>query len=464
MTRHAKIESESKDLASTETMSVDTESYWQTTRSTIRERTKFMFNSDLRSDVKFVVQTAFQGESKSERVIPAHKFVLSIGSPVFDAMLHGKLAETTDSIKLPDCEYDSLLELFRYLYSDEVILSGSNVMGVLYLAKKFMVPSLADKCTKYLQDNLDPSNVFSILPSAQKYEEKSLVDRCWKVIGKKTEEAVKSDGFATIERSLLKAVVVRDFLTIEEIELFKAVDLWATKACERKGLAADGSSKREILGEHIVKGIRFPTMKQEEFASVVIDSNILTDEEIKSIIKCLNSVSSSPVGFPKTRRIPEGDIQPCLRFKHWDNSKEWSSTGTEAITVSVSKDVVLHGVCLFGKADSEYSVELNVIDLFTESICVSKTGKFHSKLLHGEKFNYCGYKVLFDKKIILRKNGKYDLRAKISGACSPCGLGGLIYVRCLEVIFSFENSKYSTSATEVARGQFPELLFSLCQQ
>ena len=53
-----------------------------------------------------------------------------------------KLAETTDSIELPDCEYESLLELFRYMYSDEVNLSGSNVMGVLYLAKKYIVPSL----------------------------------------------------------------------------------------------------------------------------------------------------------------------------------------------------------------------------------------------------------------------------------------------------------------------------------
>ena len=54
---------------------------------------------------------------------------------MFEAMFHSELAETTDYIELPDCEYDSLLELFRYLYSDEVNLSESNVMGVLYLAK-----------------------------------------------------------------------------------------------------------------------------------------------------------------------------------------------------------------------------------------------------------------------------------------------------------------------------------------
>ena len=180
------------------------EKEWQTQRPTIRERTKFMLNNDLFSDVKFVAVRKSDSELERKDVIPAHEFVLSIGSPVFEAMFCGELAETRDSIELPDCDYNSLLELFRYMYSDEVNLSGSTVMGVLYLAKKYMVPSLAEKCTKYLQDHLDASNVFSILPFAQRYEEKNLMDRCWKVIDKRTEEAMKSDQFVKIERSLLE--------------------------------------------------------------------------------------------------------------------------------------------------------------------------------------------------------------------------------------------------------------------
>ena len=73
---------------------------WQTTRPTIRERTKFMLNNSLFSDVKFVVRKS-DGESESTKVISAHKFVLSIGSPVFEAMFYGELAETRDSIELP---------------------------------------------------------------------------------------------------------------------------------------------------------------------------------------------------------------------------------------------------------------------------------------------------------------------------------------------------------------------------
>ena len=62
------------------------EENWQPTRQTIRERSKFVFNNDLFSDVKFIVSsTGGESENKQRKlVIPAHKLVLSIGSPVFE--------------------------------------------------------------------------------------------------------------------------------------------------------------------------------------------------------------------------------------------------------------------------------------------------------------------------------------------------------------------------------------------
>ena len=201
------------------------EENWQTKLATLAERTTFIFNNELLSDVKFVVPMSTD-ESESRKVIPAHKFVLAISSPVFFAMFYGQMAETKDSIELPDCEYESLLELFRFLYSDKVNLSGSNVMQVLYLANKYMVSSLTEKCTEYLRDNLTASNVFSILPHAQKFD-KDLEDQCWEVVEMQTEEAVTSDEFVTVERSLVESVVKREVLSVTEVELFKAVDRWA---------------------------------------------------------------------------------------------------------------------------------------------------------------------------------------------------------------------------------------------
>ena len=304
---------------------MSTETNWQTTRPTIRERAEFMLNNDRLSDVKFVA-----AKSESKQVIPAHKFILAIGSPVFEAMFYGELAETKDTIELPDCDNESLLELFRYMYSDEVNLSGSNVMGVLYLAKKYIVPSLADKCAEYLQENLDPSNVFTILTFAEKYEDKNLVDRCWRVIDEGTDEAVTSDGFEKIERSLLEAMVTRDTLSIKEVALFQAADRWATKQCKKQGLEADGQLKRRILGEEIIKSIRFPIMSAKEFADVVLDTNILHSNEIALLFKFFNSSLSSPLMFSKTPR------QSCAPMLRAENSKTCPLCGGKVHQIEIS--------------------------------------------------------------------------------------------------------------------------------
>ena len=170
----------------------EVEENWQTKISTVRERTAFLFKNELLSDVKFVVPASkeskrMKARKKAKMVIPAHKFMLAINSPVFYSMFYGQLAETSDTIELPDCEYESLLELFRYLYSEEVNLNGSNVMQVFYLANKYMVPSLNDMCSKFMRDNLEGSNVFSILQHAQKFEDKDLEERCWEVVRRRRE-------------------------------------------------------------------------------------------------------------------------------------------------------------------------------------------------------------------------------------------------------------------------------------
>jgi hypothetical protein len=136
----------------------------------------------------------------------------------------------------------------------------------------------------------------------------------------------------------------------------------------------------------------------------------------------------------------------------------------DAISFSVDKDIVLHGVCLFGGVNNTYSVELDVIDPYTKSIFVSKTGECSSELLQGKNFNYYGYRVSFDKKIILKKNTRYDIRAKITGSPSLRGEGGVSSVQCSGVTFTFMDSDYLDNGTNVDLGQFPELLFSLYKQ
>ena len=432
-----------------------------------------MFNNEHLSDVKFSVRGS-DGESETDRLITAHKFVLSIGSPVFEAMFYGELAETKDTIQLPDCDYESLLELFRYLYSDEVNLSGSNVLGVLYLAKKYMVPSLAEKCKDYLQDKLDPSNVFAILSTAQKYEEKNLVDQCWKVIECQTGQALNSDGFETIEKALLEALVQRETLEIREAELFKACDRWAISQCRKQGLETDGELKRRVLGEKIIKAIRYAVMLQEEFAGVVLDAKILTPDEIVTFFKFFSSQEISlPLGFSETRR--RSCLHRCGRFTRMQGSSwDCDRLDEDAIEFKVDKDITLNGVRLFGSESNLYN--LHILELFcVGDPCIAmfvspvrlvklESSTYPSKLLESsQNFSYHGLEVLFNSRPSLKKNTLYHIRVLISGAKSGKGYKGLKSVKIAGVTFTFSNPCLHVHGqrSSVEQGQFAEFLFSL---
>ena len=438
------------------------EENWQTKRSTIVERTTFIFNNQLLSDVKFVVP-ASTGESENNKVIPAHKFVLAISSPVFFAMFYGQMAETTDSIELPDCEYESLLELFRFMYTDEANLSGSNVMQVMYLANKYMVPSLAEKCTEYLRKNLKASNVFCILPHAQKFEDKDLEDRCWEVIENQTEEAVTSDEFVTVERSVVESVVKRERLHVTEVELFKAVDRWATKESERQEKKPEGDVKRRILGEEIVKEIRFPVISQKQFASVVLDSQILSFQEVSEMMKHYNNVLSTPLPY---KQIPRsGYIRRCTRFKYTYSpvpSGKWKydSSKPDRINFTVSKPVMLHGVQHFGSRGGEYTVFTEVKDSTNGSTLVKQSGSYLSE--KADTDSYYGFDVEFDRPVALMENTEYELVSLIKGPSSSFGAKGQKTVdsQGVQLTFRFPDGGTLSNGTTDEKGQFPAFLIS----
>ena len=440
------------------------EKNWQMKLSTMKERTTVIFNNELLSDVKFVVP-ASETESETRKTIPAHKLVLAISSPVFYAMFYGQLAEAKDRVELPDCEYDSLLEFVRYLYSDEANLTGSNVMHVLYLANKYMVPSLAEKCSEYLRENLSTANVFSILPHAQKFDDKDLEDRCWKVIEEHTEEAVTSDEFVTLERSLIESVVKRERLTIKEVDLFKAVDRWATKESERQGITADGESKRRIIGEDTVKAIRFPVMSEKEFVSVVLDCRILNIGEISELMKYYNGVElTSPLPFIHTPRTDSTQLHQliCYRFSVYKSPGDswlYSGESPDRIVLSVNKSVKLHGIQHFGSEGCQYTVSTEVKDTTNGFSLVMKTGSYTSErdLMHG----YFGFTVCFAPPLQLYEGTRYEVKSLIQGPLSWYGTQGKPSLECGQVKFSFYNTdRVNNNGTDQGGGQFSAFIFT----
>ncbi len=128
---------------------------WQSTKKTVLERSSYMFNNPFMSDFKFSCED-------SDKKFFAHKYVLATSSAVFYAMFNGELAEK-DSVHLKDTNEEGLQEFLRFLYTDECNLTTDNAVFVLYLAKKYIVPSLAEKSIEFLEANLGVENAITIV-------------------------------------------------------------------------------------------------------------------------------------------------------------------------------------------------------------------------------------------------------------------------------------------------------------
>ena len=245
---------------------------WQSKKKTVLERSRHMFNNPFMSDVAFKCED-------SDKKFFAHKYVLGTSSDVFYAMFYGELAEKNSVVYLSDTNDESLEEFLKFLYTDECNLTADNVMFVLYLAKKYIVTSLAYKCVEFLEANITLENVFIVLQQAVLFNEKKLENKCWSLIELKTSEAVAADGFTDINRDTIAELVKREALRIKEVDLFQAVVKWSEAECSRKGLEINAQNKRTVMGD-IIYQIRFASMSLEEFSQITSQSSLLTPKEM----------------------------------------------------------------------------------------------------------------------------------------------------------------------------------------
>ena len=351
------------------------EERWQTSKSTLLERNKYMFNNPVISDIKF----AFPNHDK--RVIPAHKYVLAISSPVFFAMFYGGLPETRETIEIADCDPDIFLQFLRFLYYDDASFQdANNAIQLWYLADKYDVPSLATKCANFLDVSMEPLNAFDIIPHARYFNHEELEKCCWEVIDYNAKDIIADDSFLELKHDFLLQFVKRSSLRITEVMLFEAVNRWAAKRCEEANMAVDGANKRSVLGEDLVKNVRFLLMSPQEFSNVVLPLEILFNTEIIDVFKKFTSLSRPDELKVSSRPRAGGDvsIHSCAVGSVWSgrngdyNSLPYyirHTTKTGVLTFTLSNPISLSGVKIFA-VGSTYKPSV-----FLVSVVVTCRGK-----------------------------------------------------------------------------------------
>lgn len=268
---------------------------WQVHKKTIGERGRYLLETAIWSDCKFVV-----GTTTHQQVFHGHKLLLAMASPVFEAMFFGGMAEKNEPIPILDVQPDAFKALLEYIYTDRINLeSFDNACELCYVAKKYMLPHLVEECTKFLWNDLYPKNACRAYEFARLFEEPVLMEKCLKIISNETELVLQEPSFEEIELPTLSTILDLDELSVEsELELFNAVQRWAMRECNRKGLSADDNKAlRSVLGTVLGK-VRFLTLSPAQFAEGPALSPLLSQDESFSV---LMNISSST---PDTRKVP----------------------------------------------------------------------------------------------------------------------------------------------------------------
>ncbi|XP_012541605.1 BTB/POZ domain-containing protein 1 isoform X2 [Monomorium pharaonis] len=273
---------------------------WQTSKQKLSERGQHLLETGQWSDCNFIV-----GQEPQQQTLKGHKLFLAMSSPVFEAMFFGGMAEKNDPIPIRDVQPEAFKALLEYIYTDKVELGSFELACELcYCAKKYMLPSLVEECTKYLWCDLSPKKACRAYEFAKLFEEPVLMEKCLQIIRTKTDEVLKESSWEDVELGTLIKVLEQDDLQISsEIELFTAVERWAKAECSRKSLdPTNGKSLKSVIGNALLK-IRFLSLTPQEFAEGPGMSPLLTKDEAFAIlmnILCTGNKTPMPEGFCTT--------------------------------------------------------------------------------------------------------------------------------------------------------------------
>lgn len=347
------------------------------------------------------------------------------------------------------------------MYYDEVQLTPRNVPEVLFLAQKYLIPSLAKICTEFVGNNLTVENTLPVLDHCFLLGvSKGLEKQCWSIIDKHASEVAEHNQFLDIDHGTLTALLSRDTLVAKEMVLFRAAVKWAGHECQRLSIPLTVENKRKVLGDAFYS-IRFPLMSMKEFTAEVAQSSFLSHEEVANMYIGFNSsFESCKVKFPtEPRAKPVHDLfeEPALRCSRFESNALRPKLSTEALAqqstvkFKVNRSIRITGVALF-------TTFTNTSQLFQIELR-DKSGSLlmsHSADLTNRGSESEIHDIFFTKGVKLEREVVYSISVVSGDLPVRYGKGPIKEVTCGGVKFEFLDP---VSDHEKEKDQIPELLF-----
>jgi BTB/POZ domain-containing protein 9 len=229
-----------------------------------------LFMQDSYSDLTLVVD----GQQ-----FPAHKVVLAARSEYFRALLFGGLREShleCNTVELKDTPAVGFHHLLKYIYTGKINLSELKeeiLLEVLGLANQYGFVELQSAMSEYLQAILNNQNVCLIFDIASMYGLQALCETCCQYMDHNAADILHTEGFLTLSPTALHDLTSRDSFCAPEIDIFRAIQLWAERNSDQQ------------LMQSVMSSVRLPLIKLDDLLNIVRASSLVSADAILDAIK-----------------------------------------------------------------------------------------------------------------------------------------------------------------------------------
>ncbi|XP_047544767.1 BTB/POZ domain-containing protein 3 isoform X1 [Vanessa atalanta] len=209
----------------------------------------------------------------------AHKLILGISSPVFEAMFYGPLS-TNEVITITDIEPNIFQLLLNYIYTDKVdIHSIEESYDLMYVSRKYMLEYLTEICIAYIESNISIDNVIPVLNYPDHMQDNQLVSTALKLFCQHAGYLLKENK-SSITSTCMQKILRCNEINILEKDLIKGVFEWTSYYCEQNEIKNNIQNRREVLIKNdLLKLLRFNTLTLNEL-------NEITASKDNLLLKC----------------------------------------------------------------------------------------------------------------------------------------------------------------------------------
>eukprot|EP01083_Nonionella_stella_P175758 613030_1 len=264
-----------------------------------REIFKQMLNDQTLADTTFII-----GSDQSEYNI--NRLFLASSSPVFLAMLFGKMKESelNSDVIIEDMRSNTFECILNFAHGNDPQITTDNVLHVIQASDKYQIKTLLQWGEQYLRSCLSESNFCTLFNQAFALNQPSAIELCMEFIQSDSfnaDELMQTDAWKQMSVKAMRAFLKSDWLRVKEERLWSYVEQWGenqTQASNHGELHCDEDIKyNDIDHEHehetcdktqvlktVCDLIRFPLMNGKYFATKVVPQNILTKDEVITIL------------------------------------------------------------------------------------------------------------------------------------------------------------------------------------